>query len=69
MTLEAEIAAVRRAGDQVVASVRFSGLIREEQNATADPFQEIWHVQHDWESNAGDWLITGIQQETGPANT
>ncbi|MCB2261991.1 MAG: TIM44-like domain-containing protein [Candidatus Thiosymbion ectosymbiont of Robbea hypermnestra] len=63
VTLEAELLAVQRDGDQVVASILFSGLIREERDAAADPFQEIWHVQHAWESSAGDWLITGIQQE------
>jgi len=62
VTLDAELVGVRRDGDQVVASILFSGLIREEQNATADPFQETWHVQHAWDSSAGDWLITGIQQ-------
>jgi len=62
VTLDAEIAGVRRDDDKVVASVLFSGLIREEKSATADPFREIWHVQHDWESREGDWLIAGVQQ-------
>ena len=62
VTLDAEIAGVQRAGDQVVASILFSGLIREENNGTADPFREIWHVQHDWDSSTGDWLIAGVQQ-------
>jgi len=62
VTLEAELLAVQRDGDQVVASILFSGLIREEQNAAA-AFQETWHVQHAWEDSAGDWLIAGIQPE------
>jgi len=62
VTLDAEIVGIRREGDQVVASILFSGLIREERGATADPFREIWHVQHDWESSEGDWLIAGVQQ-------
>jgi len=62
VTLEAEIAGVRRDGDRVVASILFSGLIREEQSATADPFREIWHVQHDWDDRDGDWLVAGVQQ-------
>ena len=62
VTLDAEIAGIRRDGDQAVASILFSGLIREEQSATANPFREIWHVQHDWESSEGDWLIAGVQQ-------
>jgi len=62
VTLDAELVGVQRDGDQVVASIQFSGLIREEQNTTADPFHETWYVQHAWDSNAGDWLIAGIQQ-------
>jgi len=62
VTLDAELVGVQRDGDQVVASILFSGLIREEENATADPFRELWHVQHAWESSVGDWLIVGIQQ-------
>jgi len=62
VTLDTKLIGVRRDGDQVVASILFSGLIREEQDATANPFHETWHVQHAWESSAGDWLITGIQQ-------
>jgi len=66
VTLDAGLVGVRRDGDQVVASILFSGLIREEQNATAAPLYELWHVQHAWESSAGDWLIVGIQQQEGP---
>lgn len=62
VTLDAELIGIRRDGDHVVASILFSGLIREEQNTTADPFQETWHVQHDWENGTGDWLIVGIRQ-------
>jgi predicted lipid-binding transport protein (Tim44 family) len=62
VTLDAEISSVRRDGDQAVASILFSGLIREEQSATADPFREIWHVQHDWDRGDGDWHIAGVQQ-------
>ncbi len=62
VTLDAQLVTVRRDGDQVVVSVLFSGLIREEQNAPADPFHETWHVQHAWESSEGDWLIAGVQQ-------
>ncbi|MCG6861757.1 MAG: 39S ribosomal protein L45 [Chromatiaceae bacterium] len=68
VTLNAELTGVRRDGDQVVASILFSGLIREEQSATANPFREIWHVQHDWENRDGDWLITGVQQVSEQAN-
>jgi len=60
--LNAELLEVQRDGDQVVASVRFSGLIREEADGPAQPFDEVWHVQHVWATREGDWLISGIQQ-------
>jgi predicted lipid-binding transport protein (Tim44 family) len=62
VTLNAELLGVQRDADQVVASVRFTGLIREDEQAPAKPLDEIWHVAHDWASADGDWLITGIQQ-------
>jgi predicted lipid-binding transport protein (Tim44 family) len=65
VTLDAELAGVRRDGDLAVASILFSGLIREEESAGAVQFREIWHVQHDWGKRAGDWLIAGVQQLEG----
>jgi len=43
------------------ASVRFSGAIREEANALAEPFEEIWHVRKPVNGSSG-WLLAGIQQ-------
>ncbi len=60
--LNAELAMIQRDGDQAVASVLFSGLIREDAQGKAQEFREVWHVQHPWESAAGDWYIAGIQQ-------
>ena len=48
--INAELLQVQRDGDLVLASVRFSGLIREEAKAPAEPFDEVWHVQHAWAS-------------------
>ncbi len=62
VTLNAELMGVQRHGDQAVASIRFSGLVREEESAAAHPVSEIWHVEHAWDSREGDWLIVGIQQ-------
>jgi predicted lipid-binding transport protein (Tim44 family) len=62
VTLNAELLGVQRDGEQVIASVRFTGLIREDATAPAKPLDETWHVAHDWDSANGDWLITGIQQ-------
>ncbi|HSQ07824.1 MAG TPA: Tim44-like domain-containing protein [Chromatiaceae bacterium] len=65
VTLNSELLQVQRDGDLVLASVRFSGLIREEAQGPAEAFDEVWHVQHAWASPAGDWLISGIQQVQG----
>ena len=60
--LNAELASVQRDGDLAVASILFSGLIREDQQGLAQEFREFWHVQHAWASAAGDWYVAGIQQ-------
>jgi predicted lipid-binding transport protein (Tim44 family) len=62
VTLNAQLLETRREGDQLVASVHFTGLVREEEGASANALSEIWHVVHDWDAPQGDWLIAGIQQ-------
>lgn len=62
VTLNAEIADVVTEGDYVIASVRFSGLIREEEGGSAEPFNEIWHIQKSTSQPNGSWFIAGIQQ-------
>jgi predicted lipid-binding transport protein (Tim44 family) len=60
--IDAQLVTIQRDGDLAVASIRFSGLIREDAQGVAEEFSEIWHVQHVWETPEGDWLIAGIQQ-------
>jgi predicted lipid-binding transport protein (Tim44 family) len=62
VTLNADIADVITDGDLVIASVRFTGLIREEANAPAEPFSEIWHIQKSETQPKAAWFIAGIQQ-------
>jgi len=62
VTLNAELVEVQREGDEVVASVLYTGLIREDQAAEAKEFSELWHVVHPWDSAEGEWRIAGIQQ-------
>lgn len=64
MTLEARLGSLQRDGNHVVASILFSGLIRENAGGRPETFREIWHVAHDWASPAGDWRLSGIQQVT-----
>ena len=44
VTLNAELQEVVSEGAQHIASVHFSGMIREEANTAAVPFEEIWHL-------------------------
>jgi len=62
VTLNADIADVMTDGDLVIASVHFSGLLREEVNVPAGPFTEIWHIQKSESQPNAAWLIAGIQQ-------
>jgi predicted lipid-binding transport protein (Tim44 family) len=62
VTLNAEIADVVTEGDLAIASVRFSGMIREEANGPAEAFSEIWHIQKSQSQSNATWFISGIQQ-------
>ena len=65
VTLNAELLDLRRDDDRLIASVHFTGLIREDASGSANPLDEIWHVAHPWASADGDWIIIGIQQTAG----
>jgi predicted lipid-binding transport protein (Tim44 family) len=59
MQLDAELVDTAKEGTQWVASVRFHGLIREEVNAGAEPFNELWHLVRPVDESQ-DWAIAGI---------
>lgn len=62
VTLNAEIADVATEGDLVIASVRFSGLLRED-SPQATPFSEVWHIQKNQSQPNVSWFVAGIQQD------
>lgn len=62
VTLNAEVLSVVVEGDTAIASVRFSGLVREEADGTAEPLNEVWHVQKTPAQSNEGWLVAGIQQ-------
>jgi predicted lipid-binding transport protein (Tim44 family) len=62
VTLDAQMVEVVTEGNQAIASVRFSGLIREEEGGKAEPFNEIWHVHKSLAQQNAPWLVAGIQQ-------
>lgn len=61
-TLDAELLEVATEGDLAVASVLFSGFIRESEDGLPERFEEIWHVVKDPADPKSSWLIAGIQQ-------
>lgn len=61
LKLDAELLEVVKEGDREIASVRFTGLIREDEHAGAEPFDEVWHVVKDAKDAKGIWMIAGIQ--------
>jgi predicted lipid-binding transport protein (Tim44 family) len=59
--LDAELLDVSTEANRALASVRFSGLIREEANAAPEAFSEVWHLTKPLDGSKG-WHIAGIQQ-------
>ena len=61
VSIDAEVLEVVEEPTRYVVSVRFTGLIREEQDAAAMPIDEIWHLVKPRDGQGG-WLLAGIQQ-------
>lgn len=59
--LNADVVDVEEDNGRYVVSVRFNGLLREDEGAAPAPFDEIWHLTKPV-SGSGGWLIAGIQQ-------
>jgi predicted lipid-binding transport protein (Tim44 family) len=59
--LNADLLGVEDRGSEYLASVRFSGLIREGMGEPAEPFTEVWNLSKSRASGEG-WLLAGIQQ-------
>ena len=61
VTLNADLLEVTTEGDRHVASVHFSGMIREVADAAASPFEEVWNLAKPLDGSRG-WVVAGIQQ-------
>jgi predicted lipid-binding transport protein (Tim44 family) len=61
MQLHADLLDVSSEGNQALASVRFSGLLREEAHAEPEAFSEVWHLTKPLDGSGG-WCVAGIQQ-------
>ncbi len=61
VTLDAELLGIETTASDYLASVKFSGMIKEAENAPAEPFAEIWNLSKPL-SGQGGWVLAGIQQ-------
>ncbi|MEO0315452.1 MAG: hypothetical protein RI928_1908 [Pseudomonadota bacterium] len=61
VTLEAELLGIETVADEYLASVRFHGMVKEDERAPAEAFNETWVLSKPTNGNGG-WLLAGIQQ-------
>jgi predicted lipid-binding transport protein (Tim44 family) len=58
--LEAQLLGIEETDDVYMASVEFSGLIREDASAGPNPFREVWNITRP-KNGPGGWLVAGVQ--------
>jgi predicted lipid-binding transport protein (Tim44 family) len=58
--LDAKLLGIEELTDVYMASVEFSGMIREDVSAGASPFREVWNMTKP-RNGAGGWLVAGVQ--------
>src|SRR3569832_1212047 len=61
VTLDAQLLGMETHADEYLASVQFSGTIRESEHGAAEPFTEVWNLSKPISSHGG-WVLAGIQQ-------
>lgn len=58
--IEARLLGIEELPDEYMASVEFSGMIREEPSAGPSPFREVWNMTKAKNGSSG-WLVAGVQ--------
>lgn len=58
--IEAHLLGIEDLDDDYMASVEFSGMIREEPSAGPSPFREVWNMIKPKNGQSG-WLVAGVQ--------
>ncbi len=58
--LDAQLLGIEELNDVYMASVEFSGMIKEDAAAAASPFREVWNMTKPRTGGAG-WLVAGVQ--------
>jgi predicted lipid-binding transport protein (Tim44 family) len=63
VAINGDLLQVVNVGDIAIASVRFTGRLREN-NGAAESVDETWHVQKNLRDDKSVWLLAGIHQTT-----
>ena len=58
--LQAQLLGIEDMGGEYLASVEFSGMIREDQQSGPSPFREVWNMSKPKDGSRG-WLVAGVQ--------
>lgn len=58
--IEAQLLGIEDLGGDYMASVEFSGMIREEPSSGPSPFREVWNMTKPKSGSSG-WLVAGVQ--------
>ncbi len=58
--LQAELLGIEDRASDYLASVEFSGLMREDPSSGPNPFREVWNMSKPKDGSAG-WLVAGVQ--------
>lgn len=58
--LDAQLLGIEQVEGAYLASVEFSGLLREDPSAGPNPFREVWNITRP-QNGSGGWLVAGVQ--------
>lgn len=58
--IDAQLLGIEDLGQDYMASVEFSGMIREEASVGPSPFREVWNMTKPKNGSSG-WLVAGVQ--------
>lgn len=58
--LDAQLLGIEELDDVYMASVEFTGMIKEDPSAGPSPFREVWNMTKP-RSGSGGWLVAGVQ--------
>ena len=61
VSIDAELLGIETIGNDYLASVKFTGMIKSAPDAPAEPFAEVWNMSKPLDGSTG-WVLAGIQQ-------